>query len=175
MNTSALRNLIARAVGADPIEYNDAVLGKPVHDYQKWIKNEDHWGGAIELAILSRHFQLEIAACDIKTGNMIIFGEGCGYSERIYLAYDGIHYDFLAINPVENGPEDIDITVFHPDDGWVKRAMEDTVDLLRASGLYTDTHAFRLKCGKCGHIAIGERGAMEHMQDTGHMDFDEVR
>jgi hypothetical protein len=34
---------------------------------------------------------------DIATAKLLIYGEGCGYSQRLYLLYDGIHYDSLVL------------------------------------------------------------------------------
>ena len=49
-------------------------------------------------AFLCRHFQREIAAYDIHTQRMDLYGEGEGYSERAMLLYDGLHYDALAVS-----------------------------------------------------------------------------
>ena len=47
------------------------------------------WGGAIELSILSRHMRREVAAFDILTKRVDVYGEGAGYGERVMLIYDG--------------------------------------------------------------------------------------
>jgi hypothetical protein len=39
--------------------------------------------------------QVEFAAVEIKSGKVYIFGEGAGYPRRVYLMYDGLHYDPL--------------------------------------------------------------------------------
>ena len=44
-----------------------------------------------------RHFGKEIAAFDIHTQRMDLYGEGDEYKERVMLIYDGLHYDALAI------------------------------------------------------------------------------
>lgn len=44
-----LRELIAETVKSDPVTYNEGFLGKPNSEYCTWIRNEDHWGGGIEL------------------------------------------------------------------------------------------------------------------------------
>ncbi len=45
---------------------------------------------------------------------MSIKGQDKGYKQRVYLLYDGLHYDALGLNPMPDGPEDFDITVFSP-------------------------------------------------------------
>lgn len=47
------------------------------------------WGGAIELSILSRHLGNEIAAFDIQTQRVDIYGQDAGYGERVMVIYDG--------------------------------------------------------------------------------------
>lgn len=47
--------------------YNDGFLGQENEDYQAWILDKKHWGGAIELSILSKHYGRVIAAYDIQT------------------------------------------------------------------------------------------------------------
>ena len=57
-----LRRVVADAVMADGERYSEAVLGKPPYEYCEWILNAEHWGGGIELAVLSDHFGTEICA-----------------------------------------------------------------------------------------------------------------
>ena len=49
-----LRGVIAAAVAADPVEYNEGVLGKEPAAYCAWIREPSKWGGAIELSILAK-------------------------------------------------------------------------------------------------------------------------
>lgn len=72
-------------------------LGKPNREYCTWILNEEHWGGAIELAILSKHFKTEMVAVDTQNERLNRFGEDENYGQRILLIYDGIHYDPLLL------------------------------------------------------------------------------
>lgn len=37
-----------------------------------------------------------------------------GYSERVLLIYDGLHYDALAVAAFEGAPEELDVTMFPP-------------------------------------------------------------
>lgn len=59
--------LCLRLPPAAAVTYNDGFLGQENEDYQKWILDKKHWGGAIELSILSKHYDRVIAAYDIQT------------------------------------------------------------------------------------------------------------
>lgn len=93
--SEAMRCIIAQEVAADPQQYNDAVLGKSNSEYCTWIKKTDSWGGAIEVAILSKYYGVEIDVVDIQNAIINRFGEDKNYPVRVFLLFDGIHYDPL--------------------------------------------------------------------------------
>lgn len=93
-----MRELVANVIASQPEEYNDAILGKPNEEYCKWILKANSWGGAIELAVLSNHYGFEIAVCNSTTGKINIFGEDKQYDQRVFLLFDGIHYDPLYMD-----------------------------------------------------------------------------
>jgi ubiquitin thioesterase OTU1 len=76
-------------------------------------------------------------------------GQGKGYKQRVFLVYDGLHYDAFGLNPMPDGPEDFDTTVFSPNDDYVCRNALTIVRGLKEKHLYTDTGSFRLLCGDC--------------------------
>jgi len=166
-----LRSLIASLVVAEPDVYSEAVLGKPNSDYAQWILQPKSWGGAIELSILAQHYQTEIAAFDVSTKITYCYGEGQGYSQRVYLIYDGIHYDAVASNPLEDGPEDFDITVFSPYDEHARTKTAALVEQLNKTHQFTDTARFQLLCKQCNKVLTGEKEAALHATSTGHSDF----
>lgn len=90
-----MRHIIAQEVAADPSQYNDAVLGKSNAEYCSWIQRADSWGGAIEVAILSNYYGIEIDVVDIQNAIINRFGEDRNYGLRVFLLFDGIHYDPL--------------------------------------------------------------------------------
>jgi ubiquitin thioesterase OTU1 len=49
------------------VTYNEGFLGQENDAYQAWILDKQHWGGAIELSILSQHYGRVICAYDIQT------------------------------------------------------------------------------------------------------------
>ena len=90
-----MRRLISRTVRGQPSVWSEAILGKTPAAYCKWIECDDSWGGGIELAILSQHYNLEIDVVDTQHGIVNRFGEDKNFIRRIVLIYDGIHYDPL--------------------------------------------------------------------------------
>jgi ubiquitin thioesterase OTU1 len=115
-SSSFMRELVASTVITQTETYNEALLGKPNKEYQKWIlqvqilyntqyfvcwKQDDSWGGAIELAILSSYFGLEIDVVNTQHSLINKFGEDQNYGQRILLIYDGIHYDPLYLEPFD--------------------------------------------------------------------------
>jgi ubiquitin thioesterase OTU1 len=53
--------------------------------YCNWITNPAHWGGGIELSILAAHYRREIAAWNLATGALHVFGEEEGEALSIIL------------------------------------------------------------------------------------------
>jgi len=89
----ALRRACAAAVLADPAAFSSAVLGRAPADYAAHICRSATWGGGIELAVLARAHATELAAVEVRSGTLYVFGEGAGFSKRAYLVFDGMHYD----------------------------------------------------------------------------------
>lgn len=172
----ALRKLVADAVLANPTEYSEAMLGRPPEEYVRWIQEPSNWGGGIEVAILAEHFQSEIAAFDVQTQRVDVFGQGKGRSTRAYLLYDGVHYDLIVKQLFDGAPEDCDVTIFDSSD--------DSATMLEARMLvaeqnkarkFTDTGNFTLRCLVCQRGLVGQEGAMAHAKETGHSNFCEYK
>jgi ubiquitin thioesterase OTU1 len=169
-----LRSLVAQGIQKDPDLYNEAVLGRKPDEYCEWISYSDSWGGGIELSILSQEFDIEIASINVQDGRVDRFNEG--KSKRCILVYSGIHYDTIAFVP--NGhptyESDNDVKLFDTkDDVMLEAALELCRDL-KKKHYYTDTQKFDIKCNTCGWQGAGERGAVKHAEETGHIDFGEA-
>ena len=106
-----LRAVVQSTVAADPNTFNSGFLGRDNAEYQEWIQNPQHWGGAIELFILSKHFQCEISAFDIQTKRVDTYGQDEGFTQRCMVVYDGLHYDALAVAAFPDAPEEVDCTL----------------------------------------------------------------
>ncbi|RDW87192.1 ubiquitin-specific protease OTU1 [Aspergillus mulundensis] len=167
-----LRSAVAETIQNKPDEYSSAILEQPPDDYCRWIKNETSWGGAIELSILSKHFDIEI--CSVDLGNLRVDRFNEGQSRRCFLVYSGIHYDTIALSPSENASPDFDTTVFDASDSLALDKALDLCRQLQEKNYYTDVAAFRLRCNDCGDILVGQQGAKEHTAQTGHRDFSQV-
>ncbi|RHY24606.1 hypothetical protein DYB28_007751 [Aphanomyces astaci] len=81
---------------SDPSVYNPTFLGRAVDEYCAWIMDDKSWGGEIELSILSAHFGVEMLVFDVVSMSRLCYGEDQGFTQRLFLLYDGIHYDAIA-------------------------------------------------------------------------------
>lgn len=184
------RNLVAAAVRADPDAYlsNMVDSGKSPEEYAVWILHPNKWGGEIEMAILAGQLMVEIAAIDIQTNIAYVYGEGQGYDRRIYLLYDGIHYDALVSGHMQDGDNSsVDILptvsdnklaslvkVFSPTDSGAQQAMQDFARKLKEQRKFVDLAGCDLKCNICGVGLRGQSGAVEHAKLTGHQNFGQL-
>lgn len=91
--------MIANTVASDLNKYNEAILGRPNKDYVNWIKKPESWGGGIELSIMAEFYGVQISVVDTQSLNISCFGEDHNFAQRIFLIYDGIHYDPLYFEP----------------------------------------------------------------------------
>ncbi|XP_016350086.1 ubiquitin thioesterase OTU1-like [Sinocyclocheilus anshuiensis] len=167
-----MRGLIAQIVASDPSAYSEAVLGKTNEDYCSWIRRDDTWGGAIEISILSKFYQGEICVVDTQTVRVDRFGEDAGYTKRVLLIYDGIHYDPLQkVVPNSDIPAQ---TVFSTTDDIILAQALELADEARRKRQYTDVNRFALRCMVCQTGLVGQKEAREHAKETGHTNFGEV-
>lgn len=95
-----MREIISLHVSNDLETYNEAILGKPNPEYCEWIMKPESWGGAIEVSILSSYYGVEIAVVDITNALINRFGEDKEFGMRVFLLFDGIHYDPLYLESV---------------------------------------------------------------------------
>lgn len=169
-----LRQVIADVVKSDPETYNAVFLDQSNEDYVKFILNPESWGGAIELSILCKYYQTEIAAVDVQSLRTDVYGQGEGYPERVLLLYDGIHYDPLALTFDASLPEECDVTVFSVDDDYVMAKARAVAEAAQKKKKFTDTARFTLQCMICYEGLTGQQAAVAHAQKTGHTNFGEV-
>ena len=177
-NMQELRSIIAQTIQADPSSYPKVVLEKEPDDYCRWIQSPDSWGGAIELGILSQHFDIEICSIDVQSLRVDKFNDG--KSKRCILVYSGIHYDVIALSPSDEpydksyAPPEFDTKVFDSFDEEVLLKAVELCQDLQKQHYYTDTAGFSVRCNVCGGVFQGEKGATEHAKKTGHYDFGEA-
>jgi len=97
-SSKCLRNLVASKIESDQITYSEAILGRTNSDYCKWIRQDDSWGGGIELSILTQEYEIEICVINTESGGRIdYFGEDKHFPYRVFLLYNNLHYDPVCL------------------------------------------------------------------------------
>ena len=169
-----LRSLVAQAIQADPDRFNEAILQRKPDEYCQWISYSDSWGGGIELSILSQEFDIEICSINVQDLRVDRFNEG--RPKRCILVYSGIHYDTVAFVPSGSSTYDTehDVKLFDSSDDTLLEAARQLCAELRKKHYYTDTQKFSIKCNLCDWKGSGEKGAVQHAEQTGHSDFGEA-
>ncbi|KAH0543968.1 hypothetical protein FGG08_001735 [Glutinoglossum americanum] len=173
-----LRSLTASAIQENPETYPEVVLGERPDKYCEWIQMESSWGGGIELAILSQHFDIEICSIDVQSLRVDRYNEG--RPTRCIIVYSGIHYDTICYSPSDPphahafAPPDFDTKVFNADDHIILTKALELCKILQGKNYFTDTAGFTVKCNTCGATFKGEKGAAAHNKKTGHADFSEA-
>lgn len=67
---------------------------------------------------------------------LVIAGEGCGYRDCVYLVYDGIHYDPVAVPSSNNSAEPVQTVFPVTDDMRLAEALEIAAEAKKVS--YSD-------------------------------------
>lgn len=122
-------------------------------------------------SILSNYYQVEIVAIDIQNTRMNRFGEDKAYPYRIFLIFDGIHYDPMVVesNDVNNPIE----TRFPADDQEAIDLALEVARVAKANNQYTDLKRMSLLCNQCKK-QFTQDNARAHASETGHIDFSEI-
>ena len=168
-----MRELIAMIVHSDGDTYNSAVLGKSNKEYCKWIKSKDSWGGAIEISILSKYYNMEIDVVDTQSGRIDRFGEDQNYTQRILVIYDGIHYDPLVLESLDPSRPTYKYIFATSNDSILLQAQE-LANEAKSSRQFTNVNQFALRCLVCQICLSGQVEAQAHAKNTGHINFGEV-
>jgi ubiquitin thioesterase OTU1 len=157
-------------IQAHPDVYTEVTLGQSPKDYCAWLNNPDHWGGYIEMEILSRLFKVEICVLHIEKANMVPVN-ACQSTKRIFLLYDNIHYDAVVFRGFGVDEQKI---VDASDDTALSLAMG-LVQIVHTSGAYMNETTAMFKCDQCGVIVQGKKGANDHGMATGHVRFSQAK
>ncbi|KAH0827030.1 hypothetical protein J3R83DRAFT_4711 [Lanmaoa asiatica] len=174
-----MRQIVADGIRKDTETYNEAILGAPRDKYMSTILKPSTWGGAIELGILAKHFNTEIASIDVETGRIDQFLPSAGSTGfgRCIVVYSGIHYDAATLAPMENAPDEWHQSIFPTTSADtsdpILEAAKKLATILRERRAFTNTATFDLKCEQCGKGLKGEKDASAHAQETGHVRFGE--
>ncbi|CDW86261.1 ubiquitin thioesterase otu1 [Stylonychia lemnae] len=166
--SSKLREVIAKIVRSDPINFNEAILGKSPEEYAQFISGQNSWGGAIELMIFADQLECEIVAVDIINIRYDIFGQ---VYIMIYVSRTSSKIRSNFTDLFEQISENTEIRVFSPSDEQTLQESLKLAKLLNSKKQYTDTSKFSLQCGICFQGLTGQNDAMDHASKTGHMNF----
>lgn len=94
-------------------------------------------------------------------------GEDAAHPRRIFLMYDGIHYDVLAEGTGAGN------AVFDRADAEAEERAVQVVREFHEKNAYTDTASFAIKCLVCGAGLAGAAAVQQHATTTGHSNFAE--
>ncbi len=111
---------------------------------------------------------IEVSVADIRSATILTYGQNCGFSRRIYLLYDGIHYDAI----VEKSDVTGEIRVFGTGDerDTFTRVLNMLAEL-KKKRQFIDVSSGRLCCNACHQTFVGDKEAIDHARQTGHQDF----
>jgi ubiquitin thioesterase OTU1 len=126
------------------------ILDCPKNEYIDKIINPNSWGGGIEIKLFSEMFQIEIASIDTQSNRIDIFGQNKNYTNRIFIIYNGIHYDPLVMATTENQKDDL--CIFDVDDDHITISFQNYCKTFKDKGDYVDTSKLKLTCNDCGNI-----------------------
>lgn len=168
------RRIVADVIQLDPQTYNSNFLDKEPSEYIRWILNPDKWGGEIEMSILSKQLQVEIAVIDIQTSISLVYGEDSGYKHRIVLIYDGTHYDALVqVISMASGLT-VEKKQFPAGSDDIVEDSKLLARELQRKRQYVNLQSGTIICKNCGEVFVGQRQAVEHAKVTSHVNFDSV-
>jgi len=140
------------------------------------FKDQERCGfTSLDLSVLSQLLQTEIVALDIIRNRHDVYGTEQEYKRRIYVIYDGIHYDAVAYCFDPQLPPDMETTRFSPNDQVVLERAKDLCAQEHQRKAYTDTSNFTLRCLVCQQGLKGQSEAAQHAQQTGHANFSEYQ
>ena len=174
------RQLVAREIASRPDIYTKDYLEKDPSEYTQWITNPDKWGGEIEISILSNLLQVQIAVMDIRSNHILVYGDDAlisssssgnssGRSSRIYLLYDGVHYDAMVKTTTTSPMEQ---KVFHPvEDLSFHSLAQEYLKELSQQKKFVNLQSGLLQCNICLQTFHGQQDAIQHAKSTGHQNF----
>eukprot|EP00382_Lankesteria_abbotti_P001713 CAMPEP_0113849072 /NCGR_PEP_ID=MMETSP0372-20130328/2880_1 /TAXON_ID=340204 /ORGANISM="Lankesteria abbotti" /LENGTH=387 /DNA_ID=CAMNT_0000818727 /DNA_START=145 /DNA_END=1308 /DNA_ORIENTATION=+ /assembly_acc=CAM_ASM_000359 len=170
-STADMRNIVAEHIKIDP-DFSDVLLERSREDYVDWIRCSSSWGGYIELIILSRVLNVNIACYDIQTMRLDQYGEDC--DRRVYLLYDGIHYDCVMGERITASSPKTScqpLTVFFPWDEQTQANVQILVSSLHQKRRFAKLSNMQLECQTCHQVFPSKREAEHHATSTNHAHF----
>jgi len=156
-------------------EFEESLLDLPKNAYINDIGNPTRWGGGIEIKIFTEILKIEIAIVDVQTNRIDLFGQDKNFENRIFILYNGIHYDPLVINFDEAADQESDLTIFKTSDNDTLNTFKNFAKKFTNSGDFVDIGKFMsLECDDCKQKFINEESATNHAKKTEHWNFNQI-
>ena len=96
-----MRQLTASIMMSHPEKFDRNELGKDPAQYIEWLTSGPHaWGGIPELKALADLYSVEFGVVVIADVEVLMFNHNKGLSERVYVLFDGTHYNLCVHNSV---------------------------------------------------------------------------
>ena len=153
-------------------EFDSNLLDQPKAQYIEFIQDTKNWGGAIEVKMFSEIYRKQIVCIDVKTNRADIYGEDKNYDQRIYLLYNGVHYDPLVMNLDISSDPATDITIFDSNDQEVFELMKCLLLEYKNQGDFVEFNS--MECNACKEKFKNENDALEHSINYKHWDFKQI-
>jgi len=166
----AYRNMIVEYLCNN--EFEESYLEGSKNEYINTIANPNKWGGGIEIKIFTEILKIEIAIIDVQSNRIDLFGQDKNYENRIFILYNGIHYDPLVINFDEAADSESDITIFKTSDkhylNIFKNHVKKFTDFIDISKMVS------LECDNCKEQFLNDESATIHAKKTNHWEFNQI-
>ena len=122
--------------------------------------------------MFSEIYRKQIVCIDVKTNRADIYGEDKNYDQRIYLLYNGVHYDPLVMNLDISSDPATDITIFDSNDQEVFELMKCLLLEYKNQGDFVEFNS--MECNACKEKFKNENDALEHSINYKHWDFKQI-
>jgi ubiquitin thioesterase OTU1 len=155
-------------------KFDQSLLDLPKDQYIEFIVDPRNWGGALEVKMFSEIFEKQIVCIDVKTNRADIYGEDKHFEQRIYLLYNGTHYDPLVMNFDSESEPLTDITIFESFDTEIMELMKCLVLNYKDLGDYTDTN-YNLECRDCKEKFKTQDDAAQHSINYNHWSYNQIK
>jgi len=122
--------------------------------------------------ILSKILGVSINAVDVETNNVYKY-ENFNSDKAIYVIYDGIHYDSIALSSSSSNNDNDNITIFDKNDNNSLNLIKQLALELKKQRQFVNltSQKFEMKCMICSMLLKGQKEAVEHATETGHQNF----
>lgn len=156
-------------------EFEESLLDLPKNEYINAIADPSKWGGGIEIKIFTEILKMQIAVVDVQTNRIDLFGQDKAYTNRIFILYNGIHYDPLVMNFDESANSDTDITIFNSNDNEVLEIFKNYCKKFTENGDFVDfSKMVSLECTTCCEKFLNEEIATSHANKSDHWSFKQI-